>query len=50
MKETFGEGIRGQVFVSGVTYDESAGADAIEVAVPLMAATEDSVVGDHRHS
>lgn len=44
-KEAYGDGVHGQVFVSGAVYDESAQSHSIQIAVPVTNASETTVVG-----
>ena len=44
-KEAYGDGVHGQVFVTGAVYDESAQSHAIQIAVPVTNASETTVVG-----
>lgn len=43
--ESFGDGVRGRVFVTGAIYDESAQSHAIQIAVPIVDSANTSVVG-----
>ena len=43
-REAYGDGTTGTIFLGGVQFDQSAGANALEVAVPLRESSEDSAL------